>query len=155
MISALRAAWRALVKRMSAPRALEQRRFVADFLCPLWVIHFWGSASTLIAAAVTRNEEFARGVWAMYNLVWTTTALRLAGALFWCIYLWFCVWMALDAYARRFGDSDGLSVGRLLWLAGIICMWPLVPVLYWFAVKRKAVVAELRRLTHSLPPAAA
>jgi len=53
--------------------------------------------------------------------------------------------MVLDAYRRRFGDSDVLSVRRLLWLLALCAGWLTAPV-YWLVVKRKDVDAELDAL---------
>ena len=151
MSSRLRHAWRFLGGSSPTRRELLSRRWAGDLIALLWSTYLLLQAAAvwLPAAAGTRDlivEWFRR-------LPTWQTALVLGGVeAFGFAYVWFWGWMGLDAYRRRFGDSDVLSAQRLLWLLALCAGWLTAPV-YWLVVKRKDVNTELEALRETLDAA--
>ncbi|UCH33626.1 MAG: hypothetical protein JSV65_13785 [Armatimonadota bacterium] len=136
----MRRLWNGLVARMSTRRALETKRLVADCLAVLWSVWLAGYVLWLAVPSFADGRELQKGA----EQLGIPSVIRVLYTLYAVCYLWFGGWMALDAYSRGFGDSDVFSIRRFLWLAGVLCLWPLVPLIYWLAVKRRAVAAELK-----------
>jgi hypothetical protein len=149
--SRLRRWWQTVVLSASTRRGIAARRWAADGIAIGWSVQLALQLAALwIPAAATARDRvlgwFAgRSEWEAAIILAVVKSCAFA-------YVWFWAWMGLDAYSRRFGDSDALSARRLLWLLALCAGWLTAPV-YWFVVKRKDMNARVNAL-RAMPGAA-
>ena len=140
MRSRLRRAGRFIAGTNGTRRKLLAQRWAADIIATCW------SALVVLLAAgelIPTAGALPKGVAALFNAPagWNEGAAATVVRVLIFAFIWFWAWMALDAYSRRFADSDVLSFRRLVWLLALCAGWLTAPV-YWFAVKRRSVLSQ-------------
>jgi hypothetical protein len=147
-----------LARATASWQALQIKRWAGEGMGLLWSITIAATLAYVVYRVATRGD-YAILAWFQ---AWFTLAEALgenvAAPVMFVIevaYLWFWGWLALDAYQRRFGDSEVFSIRRVAWLGAIVGLPGLAAPLYWFAVKRRAVLAQLRAYSEGSVPGAA